>query len=146
MPHGSLGWIYVSLSTIFSGNSLPLKLRTDKDVQLWTETEQDSFRLYYETHITITSKKNVACIKSRKRARNKPAYHFFQGWAHWYTLYMSVGEWIVLSIGENLLSGSARSGFFLVKHISTTFFIVLHDDTEKKTQVSIFWPNSRGSN
>ena len=37
----------------FNGDSLRLNLWTDKDVQLWTETEHDLLRLIHKTYITI---------------------------------------------------------------------------------------------
>ena len=43
-----------SVSTILCGDSSRLNLLTDKDLQLWTETEHDLLRLICETHITIS--------------------------------------------------------------------------------------------
>ena len=46
-----------SVSTIFDVDSLRKNLWTDKDIQLWTETEHDLLILIYQTHITILCKK-----------------------------------------------------------------------------------------
>ena len=42
---------HVSISTILYGDYLRLNLLTDKDLQLWTGTEQDLLRLIHNTHI-----------------------------------------------------------------------------------------------
>ena len=51
MRHGYWRWIYASFKTTFGGNFMRPNLRTDKDVQLWMETDQDLFRPMYMKHI-----------------------------------------------------------------------------------------------
>ena len=54
-----------SVSTILHSDSLRLNLLTDKDIQLWTETEHDLFRLIHETHIKIKG------ITQKKKTKTK---------------------------------------------------------------------------
>ena len=64
VPHGMRVWIVQASVLLFNGNSLRLNLSTDKDVQLWTETEHDLFR--HKTYITIQAAGVVNCYKQEE--------------------------------------------------------------------------------
>ena len=51
VPHSSRRRIYASISTTFGGDYFCPNLWTDKEVQHWTHTEQDSFRPLHIKHI-----------------------------------------------------------------------------------------------
>ena len=63
VPHGSCRWICTSISTTFSNGQFCAFLWTDKDLQLWTESEQDQLR-HTRWNISLNNIFNI-----RKRGR-----------------------------------------------------------------------------
>jgi len=76
MPNGSRRWICASITTIFIGSIWHLNILTGKDVQLWTETNQDLFRrMRTQTYHTIVWNNFQQYLSSKSKRHN-----YFMWW------------------------------------------------------------------
>ena len=66
-----------SISTILHNGHSRLNLWTDKDVHLWTETEQDLLRLIHKTNITISRYEAEGGLGPSIKSITFSSVHFF---------------------------------------------------------------------